>query len=221
MAELTRRQTGFEQQELFAYPLRGGTSALEPAIRTELVRKSIHMLIALVPTLAAVVGSGITLGLLAGGTTFYTIAEVGRQQGKATVFVSRITSLSTRDRDHGHFVLGPVTLGLGAMLTMFLYPAPVAAIAIYALAFGDGLSSLIGKLIGRVSLFGGRKTLEGSLTCFIAVFGVSLPFVAVPEQAFAIALGATVLEALPTEDFDNLILPLGTGFIATAVFALL
>lgn len=221
MAELTREHTGFEQEGLLAYQLRNATSALDPVIRTELVRKSIHMLIALVPTLAAVFGSGITLGLLAGGTTFYTLAEAGRQQGKDTVLVSRITSLSIRDRDRGHFVLGPVTLGLGAMLTMFLYPAPIAAIAIYALAFGDGLSSLIGKLAGRVSLFGGRKTLEGSLACFVAVFGVSAQFVARPEQAFLIAIGATILEALPTDDFDNLILPLGTGFVATATFALI
>ncbi len=221
MAELTRRQTGFEQEGFLTGSIYNTTSTIDPVISTELVRKSIHMLIALVPSLAAVLGSGITLGLLAGGTTFYTIAEAGRQQGKATVLISRITSLSIRDRDRGHFVLGPVTLGLGAMLTMFLYPAPVAAIAIYALAFGDGLSSLIGKLVGRISLFGGRKTLEGSLACFVAVFGVAAQFVARPEQAFVIAVGATIIEALPTEDFDNLILPLGTGFIATAVLTLM
>ena len=219
MAELTRQQTGFGQEGSFAYQLRTASSTLDPVIRTELVRKSIHMLIALVPTLAVAFGSGITLGLLAGGTTFYAIAEAGRQQGKATLFVSRITTLSIRDRDRGHFVLGPVTLGLGAMLTMFLYPAPIAAIAIYALAFGDSLSSLIGKLAGRISLFGGKKTLEGSLACFVAVFSVAAQFAVRPEQAFVIAVGATIIEALPTEDFDNLILPLGTGFIATAVFA--
>lgn len=221
MAELTRQYTGFEREGLFPYQIRAAVTTVDPIIRTELVRKSIHMLIALVPTFAAVLGSGITLGLLAGGTTFYAVAEVGRQQGKAMFFVSRITSLSTRDRDRGHFVLGPVTLGLGAMLTMFLYPAPIAAIAIYTLAFGDGLSSLIGKLVGRISLFGGKKTLEGSLACFVAVFGVAAQFVPRPEQAFAIALGATAIEALPSDDFDNLILPLGTGFIATAAVALM
>jgi dolichol kinase len=36
------------------------------------------------------------------------------------------------------------------MLSLLLYPDPAASIAIYALAFGDGLASLVGKLVGRI-----------------------------------------------------------------------
>ena len=39
------------------------------------------------------------------------------------------------------------------------------------LAFGGGLSRLVGKAFGRVRLpFTGGKSLEGSLTCLFAVF---------------------------------------------------
>ncbi|MFW6387634.1 MAG: diacylglycerol/polyprenol kinase family protein [bacterium] len=221
MAELTKKHGDYSRDSLLFEQLRTAGESIDPAIRTEVVRKSIHLLVALVPTVAALFGSAVTISLLASGTVFYTVAELSRQNGHTIMFVSRVTTLSTRERDRGHFVLGPVTLGLGAMLAMFLYPAPVAAIAIYALAFGDGLSSLVGKMAGRISLFGGVKTLEGSLACFAAVFAASAGLVARPEQAFVIAFAATTLEALPSHDFDNLILPLGTGFVASAVLAVM
>ena len=217
MAELTRRKTRFSDELLLLDRIRVAVEAIDPAIRTEIFRKSLHMLIALVPALAAYLGAGATLTILAGGTLFYTLAETGRQHGHPVFLIGRLTVLSTRDRDRGRFVLGPVTLGLGAMIALFLYPAPVAAIAIYALAFGDGLASLVGKVAGRRTLFGTSKTVEGSLTCFAAVFAASAQFVSRPEQAFLIALGATVIEALPSDDFDNLLLPIGTGVVASAV----
>lgn len=216
MVELTNDRPDNTQNPGVLELLRFATDSVDPAIRTEVIRKSIHMIIALVPTLVVLFGSQITLVILGSGTLIYTVAETSRQHGHRVFFISRITTLGSRERDQGHFVLGPVTLGLGAMLTLFLYPAPVAAIAIYALAFGDSLSSLVGKTVGRTSLFGGAKTLEGSLACFAAVFAVAAGFVPRPEQAFLIALGATALEALPSDDFDNMLLPLGTGFIATA-----
>jgi hypothetical protein len=56
------------------------------------------------------------------------------------------------------------------MLSLLLYPEPAAAIAIYALAFGDGISSVVGKLIGKIRIpFSGGKTLAGSTACFLAV----------------------------------------------------
>jgi len=36
-----------------------------------------------------------------------------------------------------------------------------------------------------------------------------------PWMALLLALAATALEMIPVRDFDNLILPVGTGFLAT------
>ncbi len=186
-------------------------------IRHELLRKALHLLIAFVPLLAGV-DVGLAMALLSAGTLFYLLAEQARQRGHEVLIISDLTVLALRKRDEGHFVLGPVTLGVGAMLALLLYPAPASAIAIYALAFGDGLASLAGKLIGTIRIpFTGGKTLEGSLTCFLAVFLVTARLSGSFPLAGVVALTATILELLPLGDFDNIILPVGTGLAVVTI----
>ncbi len=187
-------------------------------IKKEAVRKAIHFLIALVPLLSSLLGAAAALALLASGIVVYTYAEWKRSRGEIVPVISQLTRIASRERDEGHFVLGPVTLGLGAMIALMLYPEPAASLAIYSLAFGDGVASLIGKLFGstRIPASGG-KTLEGSAACFSAVFLASFFVLGTVLSAATIAVAATLLEAAPTEDLDNLILPTGVGFIAILV----
>lgn len=182
-------------------------------ITTELIRKTIHMLIALVPPLAAL-NLQMTVMMLAGGVLFYTWAEVQRLHGKRVAVVSMLTTSASRVRDRDKLVLGPVTLGVGAMLALLLYPQPAAAMAIYALAFGDGLASLVGKVFGKIELpYTGGKTIAGSLTCFISVLMVAAGILPSYGAAMTVAFSATVLEMFPTRDMDNIILPTGVGLI--------
>jgi dolichol kinase len=188
--------------------------AISEELRIEILRKGIHLLIAFVPTLAGY-GKGLTIGLLCGGIILYTICEGLRISGYKVPIISKITALAARRRDEGSFVLGPVTLGIGALLALLVYPNPAATIAIYALAFGDGLSSLVGKSIGAITLpFTGGKSLEGSLTCLTAVFISSMTVTQDTERSFAVAMIATLIEAAPTRDLDNIILPMTTGAAA-------
>lgn len=182
----------------------------------ELVRKSLHMLIALVPSIATAIGVLPTLALLSIGVLFYGSAEYLRLHGRSVVFVTNVTIIASRPRDRGGFVLGPVTLATGAMLALMLYPAPAATVAIYALAFGDGFASLVGRAFGRTVVLAG-KTVAGSLACFVAVFFATLAVTGNPMTALYIATAATLLEALPTNDIDNILLPTGVGFLAAAL----
>jgi dolichol kinase len=184
-------------------------------IKTELIRKSIHFLIALSPLMAAM-SRPATVLILAAGTLGYTWMESLRLAGIQVPFVSSVTSMASRKRDEGLFVMGPVTLGLGALLALLFYPSPAASIAIYALAFGDGFASLVGKFFGRIrpaALCG--KSVEGSLACFTAVlvsaFRVSRDF----RIALVAAFTATLVEALPLEDYDNLALPVTVGMVVS------
>lgn len=181
-------------------------------VRTEILRKSIHFLIALVPTMAMISKTG-TLALLACGVLVYSYAETLRLSGIIVPVISQITSMAARKRDMGRFVLGPVTLGIGAMLALLLYPAPAASIAIYALAFGDGFASLVGKLVGtiRPSFLMG-KSVEGSLACFIAVFFLSYRVSGSISVATVAAFTATLIEVFPLKDYDNILMPIGVGF---------
>ncbi|MDR0760835.1 MAG: phosphatidate cytidylyltransferase [Treponema sp.] len=183
-------------------------------LKTELVRKTIHFLIALSPGMAAV-NRPFTVALLMIGILFYTCMENFRLSGRAIPLISSITAMAARTRDQGRFVLGPVTLGLGALLSLLLYPSPAASIAIYALAFGDGFASLVGKFFGCLHpVFMLGKSVEGSAACFVAVLIAAHAVSGNFGLAFLAAITAMVVEALPLEDYDNIALPITVGFAA-------
>jgi dolichol kinase len=182
--------------------------------RTEIIRKSIHFLIALSPGMAAI-NYPLTVLMLMSGVLGYTVMEQMRLKGVVVPIVSAFTSMASRPRDRGNFVLGPVTLGLGALLALLLFPSPAACIGIYALAFGDGFAGLIGKLFGRVRpAFLCGKSLEGSMACFVAVFFSAYLVSRSYTVSLTAAVTATMVEALPLEDYDNITLPLIVGFAA-------
>jgi len=213
-AKLTDNTRSFPGQ--FATSRQLIVSLIPANLRGELVRKSLHMLVALLPTLAATVGVQAALGILTLGTLVYSTSEYLRLSGYRVALITRITVLASRGRDEQGFVLGPVTLAIGAMLALLLYPSTAAALAIYALAFGDGIASLVGRAFGRLRHVDG-KTVEGSLACFGAVWISALVVTENLVLALIIAVAATLLEALPTGDMDNIILPVGVGLIATVL----
>ncbi len=197
-------------------PARAG---LAEGLDRELIRKAIHLLVALVPPLASV-NLPVTMGLLMAGTLFYTAAEAMRLAGIRVAVVSGLTVAAARPGDTG-FVLGPVTLGLGAMLALLLYPLPASAIAIYALAFGDSAASVIGMAFaGRRMPLNRNKTVAGSAACFAAVFLVTITLTADLRLSIAVAVVAMTVEALSGRDLDNLLIPVGVGMVVQAVRAL-
>lgn len=211
--------TGMRSAAIYASDTRLARAAFRPVgrltlgeLRGELVRKSLHMLIALVPTLVSSLGVLPTMSLLSGGVLFFAAAEYLRLHGRSVALVTSITIIASRPRDRDRFVFGPVTLATGTMLALMLYPAPAASVAIYALAFGDGLASLVGRAIGRVSLVFG-KTVEGSIACFVAVFLSASLVTGRVGLALVVAAVAMIIEVLPSNDLDNVLLPVGVGFV--------
>ena len=180
-------------------------------IQTELLRKAIHLLVGATPLMASI-SLGVTEILLVAGLLVYTLAESLRLEGRELPIITRVTQAASRNRDRNKAVLGPITLGLGALLCLMLYPEPAASVGIYALAFGDGLSSIVGKLFGRIRIpFTGGKTVEGSLAAFLAIYFTCWGVCGHPLVALSVAAFGTLLEALPLEDLDNLVIPLGTA----------
>jgi dolichol kinase len=196
----------------FSVPWQFGIAINFREIKAELVRKAIHFLIALSPSMAAM-NRPLTVVILMTGTIFYACMERFRLSGLSIPLISSVTAMAARPRDQGRFVLGPVTLGLGALLALLLYPSPAASIAIYALAFGDGFASLVGKLFGRIRpAFMLGKSIEGSAACFIIVLCIAYAIFGNFSLAFFTAAVATIAEALPLEDYDNIAIPVFVGF---------
>ena len=185
-------------------------------LKAELARKGLHLLIAFVPALAALNLSNTVL-LLMVGILFYTCVESLRFLGFPVPLISPVTKALSREREMERFVLGPVTLGLGAILALLVFPPKAAAAAIYALAFGDSASSLVGRFLGRIRpAFMAGKSLEGSLACFIAATLGGLLVFHDLKSAALIGLASILVDALPIEDFDNLLFPLAAGLAALA-----
>jgi len=183
-------------------------------IKKELFRKSIHLCTAFIPFLLDR-WYKITIVLLINAGVFYSISELLRCRGIKIPFVSEITEAAARKRDENRFVLGPLTLVSGIVLTALLWNTKAAAIGIYALAFGDGLASLAGKLFGVVYIPGtGGKTAAGSLTCFTAIFCSTWVTTHNSRVSLIIAATGMFIEIMPLKDFDNLIIPVILGGLA-------
>ncbi|MCR5699377.1 MAG: phosphatidate cytidylyltransferase [Treponemataceae bacterium] len=176
-------------------------------ILKELFRKSIHLCTAFVPFLLKYLylPTLIALGIV---LVFYIVAESLRYHGINVPLISSITKAAARKRDENKFVLGPVCLAVGVLITAIFFKSDSAAIGIYALALGDGLASLVGKLIGKSVLYKMQgKTAEGSMACFIAIFVSS--YLVTNNTAYALMLSflGTFIELMPLKDYDNVIIP--------------
>jgi dolichol kinase len=197
-----------------------GQPHLIQKFKTEIIRKCIHLLIALTPVLT-MVSRNFAVAVLTLGIMLYFYLESLHLSGIKVPFFSNVIRNASRQRDGKRFVLGPVTLGTGALLSLLLLPAAPAAMAVYALAFGDGFASLVGRIFGRIRpsfLFG--KSAEGSLSCFFCVLLSSWYVCRDIRASLATAFVATVCEALPLGDFDNIVIPLAAGFTAKFSLAL-
>jgi dolichol kinase len=148
----------------------------------------------------------------------YCIAELLRCRGINVPLVSVITAAAARKRDENRFVLGPVTLALGVICTAILFEHIPASLGIYALAFGDGLASLAGKIAGQVKIpFTRGKTALGSLTCFVAIFCTSFCVLGQALPSLIIACLGMLIELLPLKDLDNFVIPLSIAAVSQYV----
>lgn len=186
------------------------------SMEKEVVRKGIHMTVALVPALA-MISNYLTVMLLISGSVFYFLCEYLRINGRnVSTVLSSITAIASRERDHG-ITLGPLTLAFGSLLVLTTFNTTAAACGIYALAFGDGLSSVTGKLWGSVKIpFTGGKSVIGSLTCFTMIFLTSFGVTGSFTKSIIAATVGTLAELIPVKDIDNLVIP----FVVALVIAI-
>ena len=103
----------------------------------------------------------------------------------------------------------------------------IVALAIVPMVYGDGFAALIGQKFGKVkyTVFGGTKSLEGSLTMFVVTTVMSVfvwmvfTTIGYPMPNFnllailGISAVATVCEALSYGGIDNLTVPALTAIL--------
>ena len=181
----------------------------------EVFRKTIHLSSALTVVFAERWYTPTVIGII-GISILYCISEFLRMHGHELYLITNITRYASRKRDKGRFVLGPLTLAGGVLAALLLFPIHTAKIAIFALAFGDGLASLVGKRFGKIRLaFFKNKTVAGSLTCFAAVFLSTFAVSGNFWKSLILGLAGAGIEMLPLKDYDNLLIPIAIGFLAS------
>ena len=124
----------------------------------------------------------------------------------------------------GLFFYAGIWTVLIAVFSNYLW---IVALAIVPMVYGDGFAALIGQKFGRIKykVFGGTKSLEGSLTMFVVTTVMSvfvwMVFTSIgcvmPEfnivYILAISAVATICEALSYGGIDNLTVPALTSIL--------
>ena len=192
-----------------------GSINISYKLKKEFFRKTIHMMAAFVPFFYYF-SQYLVMTILLSVTFLYFISEVLRTKKKIFIpLISFITLIAAREKDRDRFILGPITLSLGIFLSLTFFDYRSAVISIYALAFGDGVASLFGETLGgwKIPLTFG-KTFSGTCGCFLVLVIVFLSCGLNFYQGILIALIASIIEAFPTGDYDNFLIPVITGLLA-------
>jgi len=119
---------------------------------------------------------------------------------------------------------GASYLMLASLVCMLIFgPTPEGRVsgvfiaAISFLALGDTAAAIVGLSLGRVRIF--RKSLEGTLAGLLVCVGVAWVVAILPGLDFPLGIGilgavsASVVEALPIEVNDNVVIPLLSGTV--------
>jgi dolichol kinase/phosphoserine phosphatase len=202
---------GKDLREVLDYINGSGETAQKGEWLQEVRRKVVHVWAGAVPFVAEVafLPTVIFLALLTG---LYTLSEVGRLNGRPLPLLGNVTAACIRREERRGLVTGPITMALGVIMSLLLFPGNVALVVIWILAFADTAATLVGKTWkGRPLPYNRSKSVAGSLTFLLVAFFCTL-FYFPPLSALFVAMVSCLLESLPLKD-DNISLPLGSGAV--------
>lgn len=176
----------------------------------ELNRKLIHLGTGIIAPGYWLAGREITLVVLGILTLLILAAELLRlSNSRAAALYERYFGNMTR-RSEARHLTGATYLLAGALLSVALFPPVVTVLVILFMSWGDTVAALVGLRWGRIRL--GRKSLEGSLACFIVCLLITLPADLTISTKVAGAAAATLAELVPWGVLDdNLVIPIFSG----------
>ena len=178
-------------------------------------RKLIHVFAAAVPFAAGLAPTLILVSLCV-AIAIYSISEWIRLNGKIFPLVGHITVSCIRSEEKRYFVLAPITLTLGIIISLILFSYEVSVAVILILAFADSAAALAGRAWGTRRIpYNRSKSLQGSMAAFmVACLCTAIYFPIV--VSIAAAFVSTFIESLPIGD-DNITIPVGTGIVLTTM----
>ena len=115
-----------------------------------------------------------------------------------------------------HDFTGATYLLVSALICIAVFPRDIAFLALSFLAIGDTMAAVVGISFGKRKLFKTKKSLEGSLACFISTLIFAMIFIH-PVIAFWGAFAATVAEFSRLSVDDNIKIPIASGLMMSLV----
>ena len=172
------------------------------------LRKLVHLSALFVPVLTEVTSKTVVLTAICIIAIVYTLEELLRLKGRRLPIITSFTLRMSRPEETVRFIIRPIYLAVGIILTLVFFPSGIAYASICIVAVGDPVAAYVGGKVGRRPVRQ-KKTLEGSVAGFIASFLVASIIVS-PVVALVGSAGAMLMELLDIPD-DNLTMPIAAG----------
>jgi dolichol kinase len=189
--------------------------------RSEIGRKSVHFLSALTPVIYCFIDRRLALSILIPIAVAILVIDILRQVHPGLrAFYSRHWGHLMRGDELGR-LCGASHVVIASVLSIVLFPKPIAITALLFMSVSDALASLVGMRSKGPRWM--RASLAGS-TAFL-VSALVIAFIFLHDRPLAAVLGAvagTIIEALPlgigkARIDDNITVPLGAGLVMWAL----
>lgn len=199
-------------------------------LKNEIYRKLIHLVAIVIPLIYLFISK--PLMVLLSGLFMLSMIELDvlKQKYKkvATLYnkyLGDVLRYSERDFKKRKFT-GGTYLSIGIFITVLFFQKNIAISAITIMIIADSLSAIVGKSIGKIKIF--NKTLEGTFV-FLAT-GVLLILFVLPrisnsmEELYSALIAmvlCTILDVIPFNVDDNVLIPVSFAFFYSLFFSLL
>jgi dolichol kinase len=186
---------------------------IEMVTKVEIKRKIVHLATLVVPVGYTLTSEEVVLTFLVPFFLCFLTVDLLRHfhSGLASLFRKYFFGRVLREEEKPT-LMGSTYFLFSTILTILLFPKSIAIASLLILIVADTAAALVGRGIGRISIFG--KTLEGSLAFFFSSLLIVWIYPNLNRCSGSLAaLGATVIEILPIKVNDNLTIPLVAGAI--------
>jgi dolichol kinase len=181
--------------------------------KVEILRKIVHLATLIIPVGYALTSKETAISFLVPFFIALLVVDLLRHfhSGMASLFEKYFFGRVLREEEKSAF-MGSTYFIFSTILSILVFPKPIAIASLFILILSDTAAALIGKWIGRVKIFG--KTLEGSMAFLTTSLLIVWIYPHLGRFAGSLAaLGATIVEILPIRINDNLSIPLAAGAI--------
>lgn len=187
--------------------------AITDEMKGEIWRKILHMGVIVFLPIAAV-SKGLLILIIVILAVLYLVHESHVRKGGSVPIITQGIQRAKRLREK-KVARAPFMMGIGVVVTIFIFPLNPASAGVLQLAFADMAAALVGLLWGRHKLpHSPEKSWEGSAGYFAVAFILMTYLYSIPAS-FILALTGAIIESLPYKDWDNLFIPVGVAAIAS------